>query len=58
MTKGEIVERCEELAEECEKLARQAERAFSFPIGQAIYNAEANLCDAAAMADSMRGGKR
>ena len=59
MTRDEIIERCEELAEECERLARQAERAFSFPMGQAVYNAEANLCDAAEMARHMtRGGKR
>lgn len=58
MTKDEIIERCGELAEECEKLARQAERAFSLPIGQAVYNAEANLCDAAEMARRMRGGTR
>ena len=58
MTRDEIIERIEELAEECEGLARQAERAFSFPMGQAIYNAEANLCDAAEMARHMRGGER
>ena len=58
MTRDEIIERCEELAEECERLARQAERAFSFPMGQAVYNAEANLCDAAQMARHMRGGKK
>lgn len=57
MTRDEIVKRCEELAEECEKLARQVER-VSFPIGQAVYNAEANLCDAAAMLENARGGKR
>lgn len=57
MTKTEIIERCEELAEECERLARHAER-VSFPMGQAVYNAEANLCDAAQMARHMKGGKR
>ena len=54
MRQAEIIERCEELAEECERLARQAERAFSFPMGQAIYNAEANLRDAVAMANNIR----
>ena len=57
MTKTEIIERCEELAEECERLARHAER-VSFPMGQAVYNAEANLYDAAQMAQHMKGGKR
>ena len=58
MTRDEIIERIEELSEECEGLARQAERAFSFPMGQAIYNAEANLCDAAETARHMRGGEQ
>ena len=49
MTIDEIVERCEELAEECEELAQQAE-GFSFVMGQAVYNASANLYDAAEMA--------
>lgn len=58
MTKDEIIRRCGELAEECEELARQAERALPFPIGQAIYNAGANLCDAEAMARRAVGGRR
>lgn len=58
MTRDEIIRRCEALAEECEKLARHAERVLSFPIGQAVYNAGANLCDAAEMAHGMKGGAR
>ena len=49
MHKAEIIQTCEQLAHECELLARHAER-LSFPMGQAIYNAGANLEDAAAMA--------
>jgi len=56
MTREEIVKRCEELAEECERLARQVER-VSFYAGQAVYNAEANLCDAAMMINHLEEKK-
>lgn len=44
----DLAVRCELMAEECERLARSVERS-SFPAGQAVYNAEANLSDAATM---------
>lgn len=49
MNKAEIIQTCEQLARECELLARHAER-ISLPMGQAIYNAGANLEDAVVMA--------
>lgn len=58
MTQDEMIRRCEELAEQCEKLARQAERTFSFPVGQAIYNAGASLEDAAIMARGLQAGRK
>jgi len=57
MTRDEITRRMLELADECDKLAGKAEK-LSFPIGQAVYNAAANLYDAAAMADRAKGGTR
>ena len=58
MIHEEIANECTRLAEECERLARRAE-GVSFPIGQAVYNAGANLHDAAQMArHATRGGKR
>lgn len=57
MTKTDVIRRCEELAEACDRLAREGET-LSFPIGQAVYNAAANLYDAAAMAASGKDGAR
>ena len=44
----DVIGSCEYLADECERLARRVER-MSWPAGQAVYNAAANLSDAAEM---------
>ena len=57
MTKTDVIRRCEELAKACDRLAREAET-LSFPTGQAVCNAAANLYDATAMAANGKGGAR
>jgi len=57
METTEFIRRCEELAKACEALERHAE-GVSYPTGQAVLNAAANLYDAAAMAANGKGGAR
>lgn len=44
----DVIGSCDYLADECERLARRVER-MSWVAGQAVYNAAANLSDAAEM---------
>ena len=57
MSSETIARQCEDIARQCEVLARRAER-LSFPMGQAIYNAGANLEDAAVMARGLPPGRK
>ena len=57
MSSETIAKQCEDLAQQCEILARRAER-LSFPMGQALYNAGANLEDAAIMARELPPGRK
>lgn len=61
MKRADIRRRCIELADECDRLAGHAKR-VSFPMGQAVYNAAANLYDAAQMVhgapDAMEDSRR